>query len=1377
MLDVVSIKTMTERHRSGDEVIVYPEFRVKRSKDLMFRGKSFYAVWDERKQTWSKDEYDVGRIVDEEILERSSEEEKYAPVVTPKLLLNFSSNKWNEWQKYCKSLPDNYKELDTKVLFSNDPVRKEDYSSHRLSYPLEEGSIKNYEELMKTLYEEEERQKIEWAIGSVISGDSKRIQKFLVLYGGPGTGKSTVINLIQSLFEGYWSLIDAKALTNGDSFGLESLKENPLIAIQHDSDLSRIEDNSKLNSVVSHEKMVVNEKFKSKYELQFHSLLIMATNKPIKITDSKSGVIRRLIDVQPTGNKVSKADYDRLMEQIRFEYSGIAYHCLEVFRKLGADYYNKYIPEDMFLKTNDLYNFVEDNYDLFTSGEDLTLKVMWRRYKEYCDDANIQYPMNMRNFRDEMRNYFAEYKDRWEGKYSVYIGFLKDRFKYKPIQGDYQNETEVDGGFSEDWLKFDREESLLDQVLAYYPAQYAKAKDGTPSVKWSKCETKLKDLDTKELHYVKCPEKLIVIDFDLKNEEGGKDRNKNIEEAMKWPPTYAELSKSGSGIHLHYWTDLDTSSLSRVYGPDVEVKVFSGNSSLRRQVTRCNGLEISVLNSGLPFKEDKRVLTDKIIKSERSLRKQIIRNLRKEIHPYTKPSIDLIKKILDDAYESGMKYDVTDMRNDIQTFALQSTHQSDSCLRLVGKMQFRSEEPSENVETRLDANSPIVFFDVEIFPNLFIFVWKQQGEGREIVRMFNPRPEDVEELVKYCRLVGYNNRKYDNHILYARMMGYNEAQLYDLSQRIISGDRDAFFGEAYNLSYTDIYDFLSAQNKMSLKKWEIKLGIHHQELGLPWDKPVPRELWEKAGDYCINDVVATEAVWDANQADWTARKILAEISGLTVNDTTNNHTTKIIVGDDRNPQSQFIYTDLSTIFPGYEFNQYGIDRSRYNEGTKIVQGKSIYMGEDPSEGGYAIGFPGMYVDVALLDIAAMHPHSAIALNIFGDKYTKRFKDLVDMRDLIKHKHFNTARKLLEGALEKYLQDEEQAGQLSGALKTGNNSVYGLTSASFPNRLRDPRNVDNIVAKYGALFMITLKHKVQEMAYTVVHIKTDSIKIANADQKIIDFVMKFGKEYGYTFEHEATYSRMCIVNDAVYIARYAEPKIDKKTGKEIWWTATGTQFQIPYVFKTLFSKEPIEFEDLCETKSVSTAMYLDFNEGLPDITELEEVKSARNKIPDWTQVGYESVDKANKLLLKYKDLTDDELEQRIAEGHDYRFVGKVGSFCPMKGGIGGGLLLREIAKDHRKDNRFASVTGTKSKNGKRVYRWMEAEMVKTLGLEDQIDRSYYNELVDEAIDTISQYGDFERFVSDEPMEDMSWMNVPKTDKEEVPFEEVMNPPTI
>ena len=168
-----------------------------------------------------------------------------------------------------------------------------------MNYPLEAGDLSAYEKLMSTLYSEEERTKIEWAIGSIVSGESKKLQKFMVLYGAAGTGKSTVLNIIQQLF-------DAKALgSSSNSFALEAFKTNPLVAIQHDGDLSRIEDNTRLNSLVSHELMTVNEKFKSTYSNRFKCFLFMGTNKPVKITDAKSGLIRRLIDVSPSGNKLN----------------------------------------------------------------------------------------------------------------------------------------------------------------------------------------------------------------------------------------------------------------------------------------------------------------------------------------------------------------------------------------------------------------------------------------------------------------------------------------------------------------------------------------------------------------------------------------------------------------------------------------------------------------------------------------------------------------------------------------------------------------------------------------------------------------------------------------------------------------------------------------------------------------------------------------------------------------------------------------------------------------------------------------------------------------------------------------------------------------
>ena len=110
------------------------------------------------------------------------------------------------------------------------------------------------------------------------------------------------------------------------------------------------------------------------------------------------------------------------------------------------------------------------------------------------------------------------------------------------------------------------------------------------------------------------------------------------------------------------------------------------------------------------------------------------------------------------------------------------------------------------------------------------------------------------------------------------------------------------------MSYTDVYDF--AAKKQSLKKWEIELGIHHKELGIPWDKPVPEDRWTEVAEYCDNDVLATEAVFHHLKGDCTAREILADLAGMTVNDTTNSLTTRIIFGKERHPK--LVYTDLAT---------------------------------------------------------------------------------------------------------------------------------------------------------------------------------------------------------------------------------------------------------------------------------------------------------------------------------------------------------------------------------------------------------------------------------------------------------------------------------
>lgn len=1316
MLDFMMVSTRSSRRGVTE---IYPKFLMKKSQDLMIRGGDFYAIWDEERGLWSTDEQDALMLIDSE-LDAFAEEyrKKFNSEAKVLHMWDAETGMIDIWHKYCqKQCRDSFHMLDEKLIFSNSETNKKDYASKRLTYPLEPGDAPAYEKLISTLYTPEERHKLEWAIGSIITGDSKKIQKFLVLYGAAGTGKSTILNIVQMLFEGYYSVFDAKALGSASNqFALEAFKTNPLVAIQHDGDLSKIEDNTRLNSLVSHELMTVNEKFKTTYASRFKCFLFMGTNRPVKITDAKSGLIRRLIDVSPSGEKLHPRDYNTAVKQVKFELGAIACHCRDVYlENPGA--YDDYVPMSMFGASNDFYNFIIDSYHVFKKEDGTTLKAAWEMYKVYCDEAKVQYPLPLRAFKEELKNYFREYSDRFnldDGSRvrSYYSGFRTENFEDKKSDKKPKPKPKL--------LQLDSEVSIFDIECADCPAQYGSSNE-TPLRKWEKVKTTLSELNTSVLHFVKVPENHIVIDFDIKDADGNKSLEKNIEEASKWPATYAELSKSGKGVHLHYIYSGDTTRLSRVYDDNIEIKVFTGKSSLRRRLTKCNDLPIATISSGLPLKGDDKVINFEGVKNEKVLRTQIKRNLNKEYHAATKPSIDFIHKILEDAYNSDLKYDVSDMKNAVLAFAANSTNQADYCIKLVSKMHFKSEEPSVAVQ---NDDALLIFYDVEVFPNLFLVNWKFQGKGKPVVRMINPTPSEIEELLHY-RLVGFNCRRYDNHIMYARLLGYDNEQLYNLSQKIISGNRNAFFGEAYNLSYTDVYDF--CVEKKSLKKWEIELGIHHQELGLPWDQPVPEHMWTKVAEYCDNDVIATEAVFDARQADFAARKIqvdlvnlLHNISDVTVNDTTNTLSAKIIFGANRNPQNQFNYRDLSKPVSYKEYDEYrakfgpnyvfrifdnhGLPTyETYDEnhgplpngwsilpffpGYKYEAGKSTFLGEDIGEGGRVYAEPGMYGDVWDGDVASMHPHSAIFECLFGPEFTRRFEEIVQARVAIKHRDFELAGQMLGGALKPYL-NEEQADGLAQALKIVINSIYGLTSAAFENPFRDPRNLDNIVAKRGALFMTLLKHEVQKLGYTVAHIKTDSIKIPDATPEVMEFIIAFGREFGYAFETEANFEKFCLVNNAVYVAKY---KDGKHAGE---WTATGAQFAVPYVFKKLFSHEPIEFDDMCETKAVTSAIYLDKNESLP------------------------------------------------ADEHAYVFVGKIGRFCPIKPGCGGGELLRE-AKDKDGNTKYDSVTGSKG------YRWLESEMVKEFNKEADIDRSYYDAQVDAAVEAISEYGDFEWFASDEP----------------------------
>lgn len=945
-------------------VYIYsPSFKIKSTiKDLMTRGGKFYAIYNEQTGLWETSDSKATELIDEQVkayahkdaekLGILSDDSEFKPLV--KLLSNADTKLIDKWHKYCqRDITEdlNYHELNQKVIFSNQTPAKKDYATKILDYPLEEGPTPAYDRCTSVWYLPDERKKWEWFVGCQLSGDALKIQKALIFYGEPGTGKSSVAEMIigNGIYGGeeyYAGSFDATSLAQSkDLYGTDFLEDDPVVAIDGEANMSMVNARGTFNKIISHERVRINAKFTKTYYMKPACLLIMCANDPVQISPN-SGLRRRIIDIQPTGNMLDSKEYDWCMSQIPFERSGIAYKCIETYKKLGRHYYDHYISEDMMNRTSPFQNYVVENYDTLKDG--ISLAAAYDLYTRYADESHFKNILVRYKFRDTLKLYFKTYE------HGHFDGFKGEKIGIK--------EEKLEDETFDTWIHLKEQHSLFDDAFKDCKAQYEQEDSPEHPLKfpWDKCLTILKDILTTRIHYVRVPENLIVIDFDIKGKDGEKNLQLNLEQASKFPPTYCELSKSEQGIHLHYYYSGDVNKLSRIFGPNIEVKVFTGKSALRRRLTLCNDIPIATLSSGLPLKDegDSKVVDEKLFENQEKLVRVIKKATKVERLPdgskrvgywkrgcvSTRQNIDLIETCLTNAYASGETYDVRDLKPLIIDFALQSTHQSQYCYEHASKMLYCSKDilDSESIHKEDDfvtddyMSLPIALFDIEIFPSyrqalkdgrdltgikkgtpaLLVVCYMEDRDDAEVVRLINPSPKVVRSLWQKYRLIGFNNLNYDNPMLFQYAAGYTIEELYRLSGRLISDDKEisraAKPWESRNVSYTDIYDFASAGNKKGLKKWEIELHIHHKEWDKPWYLPVNEEDWNKVADYCANDVLATRAVFHYKKihTDFIVREILADISGGTANMTTNNLAFKFLYGDNKHPG--LIYTDLKT---------------------------------------------------------------------------------------------------------------------------------------------------------------------------------------------------------------------------------------------------------------------------------------------------------------------------------------------------------------------------------------------------------------------------------------------------------------------------------
>ena len=717
-MDFYTIVSKSFGSRAKQDYVIVPEFNYL-SNDLVCKGGAMYAYWYDG--LWRTSYKDLIKIIDAEVRDYTKDfKQKHQDRdVTMKLMSRHSSSVMESFRQYCKNMPESDVEFNTKILFSNQTPTREDYSTTQLSYAPSSGETPAFDQMFNKLYAPDDLDKILWFIGAALTNSMAKIQKFLFLYGGKGSGKGTIIKVFKMLFEGYYAGIDLHKLTGNSEFATAGVRETQLL-IDDDSDLSAIKDDTNLLKLTSHEPILVNNKYQSTYTVTFKGLLVAASNQRFKVRNIDSGITRRAVVAEPTDETHDYETYMTLMERIQFELPHIAQKAIDFFEKKGPGYYQNYVPFDMMESTDLFFSFMREHARAL--GDRCTLKTAAELYRAYLTDFEYDTSGYKKKVKTELKRYYKTFVEqkRIDGEVvkNVYEGLKWDDLFPGQPKPEFNEENSEEGLIA--YFGLGENQSTFDEVAAMYPAQYTNS-EGHPKLKWDQVKTVLKDIDTRELHYVRAPLNHIIIDFDLKNADGEKDLSLNLKAAKKFPETYTELSKSGKGVHLHYIYEGDVEKLASEYNDDIEVKVYKGKSSLRRKLSLCNNRDIARISTGLPKKEETLDVykdIEVIHWNEHKMRTAVKGNLEKKYHASTRPSVDFIVKIFDDAEKAGVKYDLRDMRQDILSFAARSSNQAKYCIGAVSKIKFHTIEQEYSNEIQkiagrqFYANEDLYIYDV-----------------------------------------------------------------------------------------------------------------------------------------------------------------------------------------------------------------------------------------------------------------------------------------------------------------------------------------------------------------------------------------------------------------------------------------------------------------------------------------------------------------------------------------------------------------------------------------------------------------------------------------------------------------------------------------
>lgn len=246
---------------------------------------------------------------------------------------------------------------------------------------------------------------LEWydclqALSSILLIRSQRIEKAFFFLGSGGNGKSTIMKVLDNIFQSYIAHVDMLDLQK-DGFSKTALVDKLANSFSEISKMKQ-KDISVFKAIASGDTQSINSKFKDRFDSVIKVIQFYSSNQMPEIEDVNEGFIRRAHPIEFNQKILVKDPYidDKLnTDEERMRILALLIKMAKVTKKFGFLYEKTSKEKENILleKTNPINEFLGAGILMKRTGYTISKPGAYQEYVIYCNNHDFR-PVNNLKF-------------------------------------------------------------------------------------------------------------------------------------------------------------------------------------------------------------------------------------------------------------------------------------------------------------------------------------------------------------------------------------------------------------------------------------------------------------------------------------------------------------------------------------------------------------------------------------------------------------------------------------------------------------------------------------------------------------------------------------------------------------------------------------------------------------------------------------------------------------------------------------------------------------------------------------------------------------------------------------------------------------------